>query len=63
MAEVDDVRLSDAELERAAAPGTVEASSRDGRQGAAQAYTTYHRWLRLKRLALAAFITLAALFI
>ena len=66
MAEVDDARLSDAELERngrTVGAGRVEAPSRDARQGAAQAYITYHRWLRLKRLALAAFITLAALFI
>ena len=66
MAEVDDAPPRDAELERkerAVAVGRVEALSQDGRQDAAQAYITYFRLLRLKRLALAAFVTLAALFL
>ena len=66
MADADDMPLSEVELEcnsRAAAAGRVEAPSRNRRQSAAQAYRTYQRWLRLKRLAMAAFFTMAALFI
>ena len=66
MADVDDAPLREAELERngrTVGTGRVEAPSRDGRQGTARAYKSYYRWLRLKRLALAAFVTLAALFI
>ena len=48
---------------RTVGAGQVEAPSQDGRRGAARAYTTYHRWVRLKRLALVAFVTLAAIFI
>ncbi|MCH7579310.1 MAG: hypothetical protein IIB22_03620 [Chloroflexi bacterium] len=66
MAEVDDASPSEGELarnNRAAAGGGVEAQPRDVRQSAAQAYKSYRRWLRLKRLALAAFVTVATLFL
>ncbi len=66
MAEVDDAPLRDAELQRngqAAPVGGVEAVTRGGQQSATLAYNSYRRWLRLKRLALAAFVTVATLFL
>ncbi|MCH7580851.1 MAG: diguanylate cyclase [Chloroflexi bacterium] len=66
MAELDNVSPSDAKPEGdgvTAAVGRIEAPSRDVWQSAEQAYKSYYRWLRLKRLAFAAFVTTAALFL
>lgn len=47
---------------QAAAQPDAHAEDRDARENATSAFRSYHRWLRLKRLALAAFLTTAALF-
>jgi len=50
-------------LSRATPPGQVDTLSIEGRLLAREAYRNYHRWLRLKRLALVGFFVMAALFL
>jgi GGDEF domain-containing protein len=48
---------------RNGAPASLEALPPDRRQRARDAYRSYYRWQRLRRLALAAFLTTALLFV